>query len=246
MPPTVGKSKGEKFHQRWSLQARLQHFILAISVIILIVTGVPLWCLKHPDYIWWAQSGIQDYGFIELIRAFHKVASVAMMAVCIYHLLYLLYSREGRREFWALMPGPKDFVDVSQNLMYFVGLRKDRPRFGRYTYYEKFDYWAVYWGAVIMIASGLTLWFTEISLRFLPWFQYELAALIHADEAILATLAICVWHFYNVHYNPARFPGTLLWWHGKISEEEMMEEHPLEYEEMMRAQRAEQQDDNDQ
>ncbi len=225
------KTKGE-FFQRFSLQFRIQHFVLFLSVLTLIVTGVPLWCIKRPEYVWWSESAMGATGYIEAVRLIHHVAALALTALSVYHLLYTIYTREGRREFVALLPRPKDFADVTTNLMYFLGLRKEGPRFGRYTYFEKFDYWAVYWGCVIMIGSGYTLWFTDISLRFAPWFNYELAALVHADEAILATLALLVWHFYNVHLNPSRFPGTMLWLHGKISREEMMAEHPLEYEDI--------------
>lgn len=245
MEPPQKSSEKKDWYQRFSLQSRIQHMLLGGSVTALILTGVPLWCLARPEYMWWTQNSMQDHGFIELVRIIHKVASVIMIIVCVYHLLYLAFSREGRREFIEFLPWPKDFVDVAQNCLYFVGIRKERPRFGRYTYYEKFDYWAVYWGSVIMIGSGLTLWYTDISLKYLPWFTYDLAALVHADEAILATLAICVWHFYNVHYNPARFPGTLLWWHGKMSLEELKEDHPLEYEEVMRKQQSEEQEKKD-
>jgi hypothetical protein len=81
-----------------------------------------------------------------------------------------------------------------------------------------------------MIGSGLVLWFEEISMKFLPKFFVDISHEAHSDEALLATLAIVIWHFYNVHFNPDRFPGTLMWWHGKISKHEMLEEHPLEYE----------------
>ena len=142
-------ARQSEFYQRFSLSARMQHLLLGVSVTALVVTGIPLWCLKRPEYMWWVQSTLQDYGYIEITRVIHKAASVLMVLVCAYHLLYLLLSREGRREFVEFLPWPKDFVDVAQNSLYFLGVRKDRPRFGRYTYYEKFDYWAVYWAVVV-------------------------------------------------------------------------------------------------
>jgi len=245
MEPPQNSPEKKDWYQRFSLQSRIQHMMLGGSVTALILTGIPLWCLARPEFMWWTQNSMQDQGFIEIVRIVHKIASVLMIVVCVYHLLYLAFSREGRREFIEFLPWPKDFVDVTHNCLYFLGIRKERPRFGRYTYYEKFDYWAVYWGCVIMIGSGMTLWYTDLSVKYLPWFTYDLAALVHADEAILATLAICVWHFYNVHYNPARFPGTLLWWHGKMSLEELKEDHPLEYEEVMRKQQNAEQEIDD-
>ncbi|MBI4737788.1 MAG: hypothetical protein HY766_17285, partial [candidate division NC10 bacterium] len=93
--------------------------------------------------------------------------------------------------------------------------------------------WAVYWGMVIMIGSGLILWFLETSLRFLPKFAADIAREAHSDEGLLATLAIIIWHFYNVHLNPERFPMNWTWWTGTVSEEEMQVHHPLEYEALM-------------
>jgi cytochrome b subunit of formate dehydrogenase len=212
--------RGREYFKRFSLQFRIQHIVLFLSVVVLIVTGIPLWCLGRPWY-GWSQITVQAFGSIETIRYIHRAAAIALMAVSAYHILYTIYTREGRREFVELLPRPKDFADVTKNSLYFLGLLRERPRFGRYTYYEKFDYWAVYWGCVIMIGSGLILWFPDIAAKYVPWLSYKLAAEIHADEAILAALALFIWHFYNVHYNPSRFPGTLLWWHGKISREEM-------------------------
>jgi len=143
--------------------------------------------------------------------------------------------REGRRNFWELLPRPKDVTDFFQMLRYFLGKSDEKPRFGRFSYVEKFDYWAVYWGMVIMIGSGLILWFLETSLRFLPKFAADIAREAHSDEGLLATLAIIIWHFYNVHLNPENFPMNWTMFTGKLSEEEMRRHHPLEHEELMAA-----------
>ncbi|HPA48384.1 MAG TPA: cytochrome b/b6 domain-containing protein [bacterium] len=226
-------TKGPEYIQRFSLNFRIQHIVLFISTTILIITGIPLWCIGRPEYSW-SQDIVQAFGAVATIRLIHRIAAIGLTAVSFYHILYLIYTREGRREFIELLPMPKDFVDVTKKSLYFLGLSKSQPRFGRFSYFEKFDYWAVYWGCVIMIGTGLVLWFPEIAAKYIPWLSYELAAEIHADEAILAALAIFIWHFYNVHFNPSRFPGSGLWWHGKMTREQMMEEHPLEYEELMR------------
>jgi cytochrome b subunit of formate dehydrogenase len=146
-----------------------------------------------------------------------------------------MFTKEGRREFIELLPSFKDVADVTINSLYFLGLVKNRPSFRRYTYYEKFDYWAVYWGCVIMIGTGVVLWFPDVSARYIPWFTYELSAEVHADEAVLAALALIIWHSYNVHFNPSCFPGTMMWWHGKISREDLMRDHALEYKKIVQA-----------
>ncbi len=96
---------------------------------------------------------------------------------------------------------------------------------------EKFDYWAVYWGMVVMITSGYILWFKDVTINQFGKFVFDIGREAHSDEALLATLAIVIWHFYNVHFNPHKFPGSLTWLNGKITLREFKEEHPLEYEE---------------
>lgn len=231
------KQDQQQVFHRFSLQVRVQHIVLFSSTIVLVLTGIPLWCMGRPEYIWWGRDSLLFFGTIESARIVHRVAAVALMSVSFYHLLFTVYSREGRREFIEVFPKPKDLADLVRNAMYLSWLRDEQPRFGRYTYYEKFDYWAVYWGCVIMFVSGAALWFDTLAGEYLPWFPYSLAALIHSDEAILCALALFVWHFYNVHFKPSTFPGTFVWWHGKISREEMEENHPMELEKIIRENR---------
>lgn len=229
MDEQLNKVEGPEVVQRFSANLRMQHFVLFVSMLILMATGAVLFCLKHPEWFFWGQ----DAPFIGQLagwRFWHRVGAVGLIAVSVYHVLYIIYSREGRREFIAWFPMPKDFVDVTQNSLFFLGLSKKRPRYGRYSYFEKFDYWAVYWGCVIMIGTGLVLWFDKDAARLIPWFNYELAIFLHSHEAVLATLALLIWHFYNVHFNPSKFPGSMVWFHGRLTKEEMLEEHPLEYE----------------
>lgn len=222
-----------EYIQRFNLQFRIQHIVLFTTTITLVVTGIPLWFLGKLEYNW-SQSVVEAFGNIQNIRFVHRIAAAGLIAVSVYHLFYTVFARQGRREFIELLPRFKDVTDVVKNILYFIGLRKEKPSFGRFSYFEKFDYWAVYWGCVIMIGSGLVLWFDKFCEMRVSWFPYELAAEIHADEAILAAVVLFTWHFYNVHFNPSRFPGSGLWWHGRISREEMMREHPLEYEKWIR------------
>jgi formate dehydrogenase subunit gamma len=203
--------------------------VLFSSVILLIFTGMPL---KFPDFVL-SRFLIGLWGGIQNSTVVHRVGAGMLIYFMVHHFFYTILSRDGRRDFLLLIPTLKDAKDISANLRHFLGKNPEKPRFGRFSYIEKFDYWAVYWGCVIMIGSGLFLWFETEVMRFLPKVAVDMAHEMHSDEALLATLAIVVWHFYNVHFNPDRFPGTLLWWHGKISEHEIREEHPLEYEEIM-------------
>ncbi|HEY4716731.1 MAG TPA: cytochrome b/b6 domain-containing protein [bacterium] len=220
----------EETFLRFNIHFRIQHMMLFSSVILLILTGLPL---KFPAFSPFAFL-VDLFGGIESSRFFHRFAAVILILFMVYHTLYTILHRDGRRDFLLLLPMPKDIKDVIWNLKYFFGLSDDRPKFGRFSYVEKFDYWAVYWGCVIMIGSGALLWFQDISLMFLPKFALDASKEAHSDEAVLATLAIVIWHFYNVHFNPDKFPGSLLWLHGRIPKDEMMEEHPLEYAELMK------------
>jgi formate dehydrogenase subunit gamma len=206
---------------RFNRNFRFQHMVMFTSVILLIITGMPL---KFPEFVL-SRWIITFWGGIRNSTIVHRIGAGMLIYFMVHHLLYTVLTRDGRRDFWLLIPNLQDAKDIAQNIRHFLGKTPDKPRFGRFSYIEKFDYWAVYWGCVIMIGSGLFLWFETDVLRFLP--KYTL------DVALLATLAIVIWHFYNVHFNPDRFPGTLLWWHGQLSEHEMKEEHPLEYEEIM-------------
>jgi cytochrome b subunit of formate dehydrogenase len=220
--------EGEMF-QRFNRNFRFQHMVMFTSVILLIVTGMPL---KFPHFVL-SRWVITFLGGIQNSTIVHRIGAGMLIYFMFHHLLYTILTRDGRRDFWLLIPNLRDAKDIALNIRHFLGKSPDKPRFGRFSYIEKFDYWAVYWGCIIMIGSGLFLWFETDVLRFLPKYTLDVAHEMHSDEALLATLAIVIWHFYNVHFNPDRFPGTLLWWHGQLSEHEMKEEHPLEYEEIM-------------
>ncbi|MGE5700686.1 MAG: formate dehydrogenase subunit gamma [Deltaproteobacteria bacterium] len=226
--------EGETF-ERFNRNFRFQHMVMFSSVIILIITGMPI---KFPDFIL-SRFFINLWGGINNSTLVHRIGALMLVYFMLHHLVYSIFTRDGRRDFVLLIPMPKDLRDAVQNIRYFLGKSKEKPKFGRFSYIEKFDYWAVYWGCIIMIGSGAFLWGESIVLKYLPKFALDIAHEMHSDEALLATLAIVIWHFYNVHFNPDRFPGTLMWWHGRISEHEIKEEHPLEYEEIM-ARRAKQ------
>jgi cytochrome b subunit of formate dehydrogenase len=223
--------------QRFSLTFRAQHLVLVVSCLILIFTGLPL---KWPNSAW-ANVYFRLTGGVAVSGAIHRVGAVGLIGVGLFHLFYITCLAEGRKNLRELLPRLKDVRDVLTNVGYFLGRRREGARFGRFSYIEKFDYWAVYWGMVVMITSGLMMWGEEIAMRLFPKFALDMAHEAHSDEALLATLAIIVWHFYNVHLNPHKFPMSWTWWHGKLTKEEMLREHPLEYEEIMR-ERARQQE----
>lgn len=217
--------------RRFSNAFLIQHIILFMSVIALIFTGFPIWLMHRPEWIPYMPTT-----WIEPLDWTHRVAGIVLMLICVFHTFYCIFTKDGRKMFMQFLPTPKDVKDVLHQSAFFLGLRDDRPLFGKFGYHEKFDYWAVYWGCVIMVGTGLMLMYDRVTQWLVggnfAW-TYTLALEVHGDEAILATLALFIWHFWNVHFNPRIFPGNTMIFHGMISKEEMIEEHPLELAEML-------------
>ena len=206
---------------RMNLSQRLQHLVLALSFIVLAITG---FALRFPDS-WIARL----LGSSEPIRRWaHRIAGVLLLAAGVYHLVYLLGTRDGRRLLKDFWPRKKDLTDAAHNAGYLIGRRTVRPRIGRFGYAEKLEYWAVVWGTIIMGATGLMIWFKMDVTRWLPRWVVDVALTIHYYEAILACLAIIVWHFYHVIFDPDVYPLNWACWNGKVSRHWQQEEHPLD------------------
>ena len=165
----------------------------------------------------------------------HRVAAVAVTAVCIYHLFYVTFSKDGRGWFRDMRPVFKDAVDAYQNVMYMLGFRESRPKMDRFTYLEKLEYFSVYFGMFIVIVTGTMLWTEQLW----PKFYLDVAGAFHLGEATLAALAIIIGHIFSVHYNPHVYPMNKAFIDGKISETMMKEEHPLWYERVLKEEEEE-------
>jgi len=213
-----------------TVNERIQHLLLAISFLTLVFTG---FMLKYPDSFW--VVGFRKLGgelVFEVRGLLHRVAAVVMILDAVYHLYYVIFTQRGRKFIKDIMFRYKDFRDMIQMFKYNMGMTTVRPQFGRFNYIEKAEYWALIWGTVIMGVTGIALWFNE---KFIGWFSLtfiDIATIIHFYEAWLAFLAILVWHFYYVIFNPDVYPMNFTWLTGKITEEEMEHEHPLELEEI--------------
>ncbi|HSU54386.1 MAG TPA: cytochrome b/b6 domain-containing protein [Candidatus Dormibacteraeota bacterium] len=206
---------------RMSLSQRRQHIVLAGSFTILALTG---FALKFPDS-WVAKC----LGSNEAFRAWtHRAAGVVLILAGAFHVFYLLRAKEGRKLFQDFLPVKKDIGDVTQNIKFLTGISSRKPMFARFGYAEKMEYWAVIWGTIIMGVTGLMIWFKMDVTRFLPRWLVDVALTIHYYEAILACLAIVVWHFYHVMFDPDVYPLNWACWNGKVSQHWHQEEHPLE------------------
>ncbi len=227
-----GKEEEEdRWIVRFSKHQRAQHFIMMSSVLVLVFTGMPQ---KFFDAAW-ATWLINFWGGLESARTFHHMAGFAMIFSALYHVTYLLYTIVGLKRpvpVW-MFPSLKDFKDFFQNTGYYLGLVKTKPQFGRFSYFEKFDYFAVFWGVPLMALTGLILMFPLIVTRFLPGVTVPVATIAHSDEAMLATGWLFVVHFYNAHFAPHIFPFNKSIFTGRVSERRYKKEHGLEYQDLV-------------
>ncbi len=216
-----------RLYLRMTIHERYQHAVLVLSFVLLVVTG---FMLHYPD-AWWvaALRHLSDRVF-ELRSLVHRVAGVVMLAAGAWHLVYLAATARGRQLFRDLLPRARDLTDPFKVLRYNLGLAAEKPAFGRFCYIEKAEYWALVWGTLIMGVTGGILWFENASMGLFTKLGFDISRTIHFYEAILATLAIIVWHLYFVIFNPDVYPMNLSWLTGRMSEREMLEEHPLELE----------------
>jgi len=163
----------------------------------------------------------------------HRLGAILLIGLCIYHIGYCLFTRRGHEDLKEMLVRKKDIRDIAGLFLYNVGRRSEKPRFGKFNFKEKFEYWAVVWGSAVMIVTGLMQWYAEAAMIVFPKWALDVARIIHGYEAILAFLAVIIWHFYNVHLNPNVFPMSKVWITGRISLEELKENHPLEYEKLV-------------
>jgi len=221
------KKEGAKYYERLTVNERIQHGLLAVSFTILVITG---FALKYPD-AWWV--GIFFHPPASAMRSLlHRIAGVLVVLLGIYHILYMVSSRRGRSHMVALIPTFKDLLDAFKTMGYDLGISKERPKFGRYSYIEKIEYFGALWGTFVMVVTGFILWYPKYFSLFLPSWGVNVARLIHFYEAILASMTILVWHLYSVMFDPDVYPMNWAKITGKISEEEMRHHHPLELEEI--------------
>jgi cytochrome b subunit of formate dehydrogenase len=204
-------------NQRW------QHLVLLLSFIVLVITG---FALKYPNS-WFAEV----LGMGERLRSItHRVAGVILIGAGIYHMFYLAMAREGRRLLVDIAPRPRDAFDAFGTMRYYLGMSGKKPGFGRFNYAEKAEYWALVWGTALMAVTGIMLWAKVWVGNLLARWWVDVATTVHFYEAILATLAIVVWHFYQVFFDPDVYPMNWAWWDGKMPVEHYREEHGLDTE----------------
>ncbi len=216
---------GHSLYLRMSLNERVQHILLAVSFMLLVLTG---FMLRFPES-WWV-SHIRDLSSNAFIYRglIHRICALVLVAVSLYHIFYVSFTKRGRQLIKDLLPKYSDLKDAIGIAKFNLGLSDIKPELDRFSYVEKAEYWALIWGTIIMSVTGIIMWFDNTFIGLFTKLGFDVARTIHFYEAWLAFLSIVVWHFYFVIFNPEIYPMNIAWFKGTISEEEMAEEHPAE------------------
>jgi cytochrome b subunit of formate dehydrogenase len=232
----LARSGKEKMYRRFTRYQRTMHIFMMISFFTLALTGMTL----KFSYMGWAQAMSVVLGGFEGMGLLHRIAAIVLFGVVIAHFWdVLLYKREKSASWFKIITGPdsiifnrRDITDAFQSIKWFFGMGP-RPSYGRYTYWEKFDYFAVLWGVIIIGSTGLLLWFPELFTRVLPGWSVNVATIIHSDEALLAVGFIFTIHFFNTHFRPDKFPMDPVIFTGRMTIDELKYDKPDEYKAMI-------------
>lgn len=228
--------EGELEYQRFSRLNRALHVSMIVSFIALALTGMTL----KFSYTGWASVVSHLLGGFETAGYIHRAAAVIMVGIFIAHIVDVMRRRVREQTPWmelllgpkSMMFGRKDLADLVGSVKWFLGVGA-RPHYGRWTYWEKFDYFAVFWGIAVIGSTGLLLWFPTFFAWFLPGWVVNVATIVHSDEALLATGFIFTIHFFNTHLRPEKFPMDLVIFTGRMTVEELKHDKPEEYEELV-------------
>ncbi len=236
------KEKEEELIPRFTMQEVIQHVLLAVSFTLLAITG---FMLKF-SHSFWVQFLVNNLGITESIRAtIHRICGATLIIAGIWHIIYLATSKNARKQLKDIIFTFSDITGAIQNVMYHLGLRKEKPLFGKFDYTEKMEYWSLIWGTIVMAVTGLTLWFPVYFSKFMPVWWVRVSEIVHLYEATLATLAILVWHFFFVIFHPEEYPMNFAWLTGRVPAHLAREKYTLWAEEVLEEKKDSQKSEKD-
>ncbi|RMD82696.1 MAG: hypothetical protein D6815_08565 [Candidatus Dadabacteria bacterium] len=190
---------------------RICHAMLMVSFVVLVYSG---FALKYPES-WWAQPILRWEQWLDVRGIAHRAAAIVLLAAVLGHAVHLISNRRARRCIRQMLPATEDAVELRERVAYLLGRRSEPPATPAVGYPEKVEYWALLWGVLVMTVTGSILWYENFFLAIAPKWVIDLATVIHFYEAVLATCAIVVWHFYFVIFDPVVYPMDMAWWSGE-------------------------------
>jgi cytochrome b subunit of formate dehydrogenase len=214
----------EAYVVRFSLSQRIEHFLTMVVFTLLCLTGLPQ---KFFD-TGWATSLVSFFGGIDATRWIHRISGIVLALSTVVHFANGIQAMVSKRVRFTMVPTRRDFEDAILQLRYYLGMTDRHPQYDRYDYKQKFEYWGLVAGNIIMVATGFILFFPTATASFLPGQIIPAAKVAHSNEGLMAFLVITIWHIFNAHLNPDVFPFDASIFTGKISRERMLHEHPLE------------------
>jgi cytochrome b subunit of formate dehydrogenase len=210
---------------RFSVRQRAEHLSVMILFTVLVITGMPQ---KYYEASFSA-AVVHSLGGINATRLIHRIAGVLFALTIVAHLAVAIWQVATRRlTRLSIVPGRQDYRDALATLRWYLGLSKQKALFDRYDYRQKFEYWGMVAGSMIMVATGFVLLFPVVIGSLLPGQLIPAAQVAHSQEGLMAFLVVIVWHIYNAHLNPDVFPFDWSIFNGKITRHRMLEEHPRE------------------
>jgi formate dehydrogenase subunit gamma len=215
-----------RYLRRFTGWQRFQHVLVMVLFTVLCLTGLPQ---KYFD-AGWAQPLLEFFGGVDRARWFHRASGLAFAALMAIHFAVEVHALLRGRGSLSLVPNRQDFRDAVTTLRYYLGISDEQARFDRFDYRQKFEYWGLVLGSVLVVSTGLVLLYPVEVTQVLPGSVVPVAMVAHSNEGLLAFLTIITWHIYNAHLNPDVFPFDTTIFTGKISVERMRHEHPRELE----------------
>ncbi len=225
---------------RFRTSDRMTHIVIVVSFLLLAASGLPLMFSHQP----WGLTLVRTMGGVGISRVLHRLFAIVTFGYALYHLGHILEGAFLKRDwsmFWgpeSMVPRLRDLIDLKNMFLWFFYLRS-RPRLDRWTYWEKFDYFAVFWGVPIIGLSGLMLWLPELTARILPGWMLNVATIVHGEEALLAIGFIFTFHFFHTHLRPENFPMDRVMFTGRLPLERFQKERPDEYDRLVSTGRLE-------
>ena len=226
LPPSAPEKHYRRFGPIW----RLAHLMLALAVMLLVLTGITV---LYADSFW-APTIVSLLGGPKTAAILHRIGAVTFIIIFFGHLIFFASCIwRNRKTFkWfgptSLLPNWQDFRDAAAMFRWFFG-KGARPVFDRWAYWEKFDYWAPFWGMFIIGVSGVMMWFPSVTAAVFPGWAFNIATIVHGEEAFLAAVFLFTVHYFNCHFRPDKFPQDIVMFTGSVPLEEFKREHTLEY-----------------